>query len=278
MKEIIVPGVGGLGNILFQLAAAIPYAIEYKYSIVFDNCSLNLHVGTAKITNRNRVRKINGIEQSYKNTIFNTNNISYKNILPNINKVIENNYTSDKYTPQDNDIVLKIQGYCQNILLFYEYLKYIPEYINLKDIIIFNYIYDKYNISKDDDIIMIGMRLCDDFKHMNKITAQSYNKAIKKLNPTPTTKIMIIADNYDIAKSSFKLDTNCELIYIDEDDITQIYAGLLCSSFILSESTFHWWISTLKCAQDETTKVICFNNTDLTNRPLVLPNWIVMDY
>jgi hypothetical protein len=37
---------------------------------------------------------------------------------------------------------------------------------------------------------------------------------------------------------------------VNEDDITQIYAGMLCSHFILSESTYHYIIALFACIQN----------------------------
>ena len=73
-------------------------------------------------------------------------------------------------------------------------------------------------------------------------------------------------------------DIKGRIIFIDEDDITQINTGLLCNNFILSESTYHYWIALLKNSFDINTKVVCFNNTDITNKNLSLDNWIKIDY
>ena len=68
------------------------------------------------------------------------------------------------------------------------------------------------------------------------------------------------------------------ITYIDEDDISQLNIGLLCNYFILSESTYHYWVAVIKNYMDKNTKVICFNDTDLTNRNLALDDWIKIDY
>ena len=70
-----------------------------------------------------------------------------------------------------------------------------------------------------------------------------------------------------------------EVHYIDEYDIVQFNIGLQCDSFILSESTFHWWIAYLKWIKsNRQSKVLVYNDTDFTNRPLTPPGWIKIDY
>ena len=127
--------------------------------------------------------------------------------------------------------------------------------------------------------IMLGIRIGDDFKHMTKITSNSYKKALNNLvnEEDDNYNLLIISDSQNIDKM---LDFNIKgrVIYINEDDITQINAGLLCENFILSESTFHYWIAFLKNSFNKNINVVCFNNTDLTNRNLVLNNWIKIDY
>ena len=127
---------------------------------------------------------------------------------------------------------------------------------------------------------MLGIRICDDFKHMNKINKNSYQKALNCLIEKDDEKynIIIISDTKQNYEKIIDFDIKGRIIFIDEDDITQINTGLLCNNFILSESTYHYWIALLKNSFDINTKVVCFNNTDITNRNLSLDNWIKIDY
>jgi hypothetical protein len=71
------------------------------------------------------------------------------------------------------------------------------------------------------------------------------------------------------------------IIHVNEDDISQIYVGLMCNYYILSDSTFHWWIAFLKWSMDNSVIVYVFNNTDITNRCLLnstlKTNWKFVD-
>jgi hypothetical protein len=68
---------------------------------------------------------------------------------------------------------------------------------------------------------------------------------------------------------SLQISISLNIIYVNEDDISQIYVGLMCNHFILSDSTYHWWIAFLKWSQDNSVSVYAFNDTDTTNRCLI---------
>ena len=58
--------------------------------------------------------------------------------------------------------------------------------------------------------------------------------------------------------------------------ITQLHAGLACDHFILSESTFHYWIAVLRGVlppRRPAVQVVVFEGMDLANRPLALKGW-----
>jgi hypothetical protein len=278
-KYVYVNGIGGLGNCIFQIASAIYYAEKYEFKIILNNNSSELHFGTSNYTNRDKRKKINNIPISYKDTIFNTSYLSFETInLSNCDNIY-NDYTDNKlYTI--NEKHLCIYGYCQNYNLFLPILNEIPKYFNLSDESIKLYLINKYKIDNTKHNIMVSIRAGDDFIHMNKITKKSYSNALShiiKENPN-NYNILIIADNIDKIHFKFELPNDIEYKIIDEDDIAQFYAGLMCSSFILCESTYHYWIALIKYINDKNTDVYCFLDTDLTNRPLALPEWNKIPY
>jgi len=277
-KNIIIKGIGGLGNCLFQIASAIYYVEKYNYKLILDEDSSHLHTGTSNYTNRFKTKTNNGNIISYKDSIF--NKLAYRKCNKNNCKVILNNYTDKLITPENNDTLIEISGYCQNLILFYEIKEKIFNYLNLLETNNVNYIKNKYNINNDEKNIMLGIRICDDFKHMTKINKNSYQNALNCLIDAEEDNynIIVISDTNKNYHQMLDFDIKGRIIFIDEDDITQFNAGLLCNNFILSESTYHYWIALLKNTIDENTKVICFNNTDITNRNLSLNNWIKIDY
>ena len=277
-KEIIVSGTGGLGNCLFQIASAIYYVEKYNYKLVLDQHSHHLHTGTANYTNRFKSKTVNSKIITYKDTIF--NKLKYRVCNKSNCKVIHNNYTATLITPENNDRLIEISGYCQNVNLFYEIKDKIFNYLSLLETDNVNYIKNKYNINTNEKNIMLGIRICDDFKHMKKINKNSYQKALNCLidKEEKNYNIIVISDTNKNYQQMLNFEIKGRVIFIDEDDITQFNAGLLCNNFILSESTYHYWIALLKNSIDDSTKVVCFNDTDITNRNLALNNWIKIAY
>jgi hypothetical protein len=147
----------------------------------------------------------------------------------------------------------------------------IPKYLNLRDNTIEEYITNKYGDVRGGT--MLGIRRGLDFAHMTKLTDNSYRRALEHVEGLgeSTEKLYVIGDvsaPLDLGGRSYTA--------VDESDIVQFYFGLSCKNFILSESTFHLWIAYL--AMDPEKKVVCFNDTDITNRNLVMPGWIKIDY
>ena len=279
-KNIIIKGTGGLGNILFQLATAIYYVEKYNYKLILDNDSQTLHIGTSTYMDRNKTRNINGKIISYKDSIF--NKLIYKNCKRNYYQILHNNYSANTIIPKENNPdTIMISGNCQNLNLFYEIKENIINYLNLFEKNSIEYIKNKYKIEDNKKNIMLGLRICQDFKHMNKINKYSYKKALDYLindDDEQNYNIIIISDTKNNYEQMIDFDIKSRVIFIDEDDITQFNTGLLCEIFILSESTFHYWIALLKNTIDINTKVVCFKDTDITNNNLCLNNWIQINY
>ena len=280
-KEIHVFGIAGLGNCLFQICTAIYYAEKYGYNIILDDNSKLLKLGTSSeyFDYRDKTKRIEGKKAGYDETIlkyFTFRNLQCNFTYTDINHFYENN----RILLDSNSNYLKINGWCQNYKLFYEVFDKIFKYFNFQDNSIKHYIKTKYNIDETKKNIMIGLRIEQDFVHMNKLTSNSYNKALDMYLQDNETdyNLIVISDTHLGREDKLNFNIKGNIIYIDESDIDQMYAGLMCSNFILSESTFHYWIAVFKQMTDPNINVICFNNTDITNRELALPTWITIDY
>ena len=266
----------GLGNILFQIAAAIYYAEKYNYTIILKK-TYSICYGTSIMFGREQIIKEgNNNYKTYDESIF-------KEFIfdecQNENSIVVHNYFSDiRINPEGRDVI--IDGFSQNIHLFYEYLNKIPKYLYLKDPEIINYIQNKYPVIENTNSLCLGVRFGQDFEHRkNIITIESYKKALDfyKLSGIVIKNIFIISDVKNTSQL-LNLDDSYNCIEVDENDIVQIYCGIQCDNFILSESTFHLWIAYMAVAKNKEKKVVCFNNTDITNRNLHFPDWYRIDY
>ena len=264
MPNVYVSGVGGLGNCLFQLSAAIYYCEKYKYNLFLIKSS-SLLLGTSNMFGRIKCHNDGKEILTYDKTIF--NKLVFIDKINEFSQIIHNDYTANHMIIDGN---LCITGYNQNLNLFKEFFHFIPRYLNLDDALIKEYIIKKYGDLSSATVICV--RIGNDFSHMKKITPASYLKALASLGVTDAYVIGDAStDKFFGGSSGFK-DVN-------ESDIVQLYFGMMCKNYILSESTFHLWMAYLgtEFGKDLTKKVICFNNTDITNRNLQLDSWTRMD-
>jgi hypothetical protein len=271
-KIIISPQAGmGLGNCMFQIAAGIHYCEKYDYTLILDAKSNILNFGTANMFGKNKQK------EGYFNNIFKNLN---KNRIDeiSINKVIENNYTYNKIHPLENE-TLFIAGFCQNVKLFDTFIEKLHNYFYLSDEVKINYVKNKYNIDNNDINIMVGLRLSTDggFKYSD-LSIKTYKTLINKLASEhlrlgKKVRLFVISD-INLLDFNICLHESCEIVNVNDDDVTQLYVGLECNYHILSPSTFHFWIGILG---QKTKGVYIFNNTDLTERKLFLPSWHIIE-
>jgi len=269
---VFVSGIGGIGNTLFQLATAIYYCETYNYDLIITQNRATLF-GTSNLFGKTNCLNVNNEFVTYDKTIF--SKIKFIKSIDGNYITVHNNYTNDLIVPTNENIL--ISGYNQNISLFSSVMNKIPKYLHLDDINIKKSIFEKYPNIANSTIICV--RIGDDFRHMTKITQDSYLKAIDHLKQNGETinDVFVISD---VNTNKFFNNLMINYAEINEPDIIQFYAGLLCKNLILSESTFHLWIAYLASDFGKNTdkKVICFNNTDITNRNLNVENWITLDY
>jgi hypothetical protein len=156
--------------------------------------------------------------------------------------------------------------------LFFDIRDKLLNYFNLDDESIKQPLLEKYKFDNSAINIMLGIRIGNDggFKY-SKFTKQSYAQVINSIIEENIDKVINIYLLSDVDDFSCMIDKSDKynIIYVNEDDISQIYVGLICNHFILSDSTYHWWIAFLKWSQDNSVIVYAFNNTDITNRCLI---------
>lgn len=282
MPNVYIRGVGygatitGLGNTLFQIATAIYYAEKYNMKIIIERNHLTLF-GTSNWFDRDKVMYDEyGNRRGYDYTIFRnftfTDNLDLSNTIS-----LDNHFDDIKIVPSE-DKNINIEGFNQNIGLFKEFLHKIPDYLYLKDQSIIDYIHHKYGDISNTNSMCIGIRIGKDFENVTLPNVESYKKALdcckeKNIN---IDKIYVISDVPNILENNFNLKQHCDYVEVVENDIVQIYFGLMCKNFILSQSTYHLWIAYLATIMDNSKKVICFNNSTIER--LYLDDWIRIDF
>jgi len=283
MKTVYIAGLPrcGLGNHLFQIAVAIHYAEKYGYKIILVS-SLPMLYGTGNMFNKRKCYQKGNNTLGYDQTILSKFTFITPQQFANLKKIrhpilrVNNHLSATNIITPTNGQDLEITGFSQALGLFRDVIPKFPHYFNYHDPDIISYITDKYGDISNG--VCLCIRKGDDFKHMIKLTTNSYTKALDHLQGTGVSldKLFIIADVPNIHKY-FDL-SKYNYVEVDESDIVQLYFGIMCKHYILSESTFHLWMAYLGSLDDPESNVICFNNTDITNRNLALVDWIKIDY
>ena len=265
-NNIYINGVSGLGNNLFQIALAIYYKETYKnmnFNIILDKSSKTLIYGTANEFGRQKLKT------SYLENIL--NKFQTINKIPTGLNVLNNDFSSLNaidFTNTTNTTNLVLSGFSQNVDLFFDVRDKLLNYLNLDDESIKQPLLKKYKFDNSAINIMLGIRIGNDGGYRySKFTKQSYAQAINSIIELNIDKVINIYVISDVDEFSCMIDNSDKynIIYVDEDDISQIYVGLMCNHFILSDSTYHWWIAFLKWSQDNSVSVYAFNNTFITN-------------
>ena len=312
-STVLVSGISGLGNNLFQIAAAVYYAETYGFDVVLDATSPNLRWGTAGFTNRDKVRRsLSGRKLSYLDTIFRSPNLRQttgEEDGPSTSVPVHNDYTAARFVPGSGPAAngsspipttLHITGFNQHRDLFLPILPVLPSYLNLDaGFQTRTLLRTRYGLTPGSphqrNAIMLGVRRGADFAHMTKVGVAAFERGLRTVfetragHATPWTLVVLadsdvkdmrLAERASVIAAEYGPHT-VRTVVIAEDDITQLHAGLACDHFILSESTFHYWIAVLRGVvppRRPGVQVVVFEGTDLTDRPLALEGWTRLPY
>jgi GR25 family glycosyltransferase involved in LPS biosynthesis len=217
---------GGIGNRLFQTAAALDLAKKMGYELVFYRHSINnnvLHNVSEFFNMFPNVRIIEDEQHNIHNILENNlEHYVYNDLSENVNKyknIVVNGYRQNyQYVPKDG-IHPILKGYDK---------------------------YLEYGLESDDDkknSWFIHVRLGDFKNHnnLNHITADFY---YKKINSIPlNANVILFSDEPEVAETMIKQCYNINLRICKETNISVIY-GLMSQCWggaIIPNSTFSWW-------------------------------------
>ena len=209
---------GGLGNFLFQIAAAVSLAKENNDMALFSEDDIYV---------------VHNQINSYKNNIL--RNIEFiKGSIPVTNTYNEPRFQYDKIPYKRN---LKLIGYFQSE-------KYFTHRDTILDLFgptpeIIKYINDKYGYVHDNTC-SIHVRRGDYLKHPTHhptCTLDYYKKAMKAM--PVDTRFLVFSDDIEWCKENFVGDN---VTFIEnEKDYIDLYLMSLCRHNIIANSSFSWW-------------------------------------
>lgn len=220
---------GGLGNMLFQIAATKSFSIKKNVECSFPNL-------------------INHLEYLNQDSEFNYNlkhSLEYltflnkleTNKLNNQYKVINYPFDFIEILPNDGDLV---NGFFQSEKYFKDNRKEVLDFINLKNCIDLSK--SKYKNLFDNKCTSVHVRRGDYLKYPNHHPVQSIEYYLEGMNllKDKSDVFLIFSDDIEWCKENFKNFDNT--IYIEgEKDYIELYLMSLCDNNIISNSSFSWW-------------------------------------
>jgi glycosyltransferase involved in cell wall biosynthesis len=219
---------GGLGNQMFEIAAAA--------SLAKDNNSI-LIVNNEEHILPNQGRNVN----TYSSNIFNKIIFDSKINSQYLYTKDTCEYSTIPYQPN-----LKLNGHFQSFKYFDHNRQYIKNLFTNESVI--RELKSKYKISSDATAIQVRRGDYHKFPdHHPLLSSEYYTEAVKKVE---TSKIYIFSDDINWCKTNLKFNVPVE--YIKDEDYNELYLISLCKNIIISNSTFGWWAAYLNDRKDST--------------------------
>jgi hypothetical protein len=230
---MIIPRLmGGLGNQMFQIAAAKAHAL--KNNVEF------------RAIEKGHVLPYQGFKfKKYNKSVF--RNVQTIDSIP--EGIQSYTYLDCPYKEIPDSKNLFITGYFQSEKYFKVYANAIRNLFSISDEIK-EYILDKYpNISKNS--ISIHVRRGDyvQLQHVHELQPIGYYKQALEIIKN-TQNIYVFSDDIHWCKKNLSFANN----FVDEEDDISLYMMSLCSNNIMANSSFSWWAAWLN--QNPSKKVI----------------------
>lgn len=222
---------GGLGNQLFQVAAAFAFAKEHKLRLVFsEKCD------------QNQTRKI-----SYENTVLRKlERMSFNGVPFIVFKELEHWYQPLPPPPYGNNFYL--YGYFQSWKYFHEYKEELTEFFapseDVKELV------DAMNIPHD--AISVHVRRGDYVQLQNVHYVQPvsyYEKALERYHSKDRV-FYIFSDDIEWCKEQAVFAKLENKVFVTQADDISFYMMIRCGYHVISNSSFSWWAAYLSKAYE----------------------------
>lgn len=222
---------GGLGNMLFQIAAGISFAKRLQTDMCLIN--LNSHLEYLNADNVYQPQLNHSLEYLKLNQFKKFNKTSNSENFPSVK--INYPFCYIDTLPQDNCLV---NGFFQSEKFFINEKEHILEdFKPTKEIEIELSKYDFSNFKTTSIHVRRGDYL--KFPDLHTVQKIEYFKEAIRLTKNKTDKYVIFSDDIDWCKTVF---VGNEFYFVEnEKDYVEIYLMSLCDNNIISNSSFSWW-------------------------------------
>lgn len=227
MDKVSIKLQGGIGNYLFQIAAAYAYSIDYSKEF--------------SLSNQGAV-KVHGDISSYSDTLL--HNISFNNVNFPYTMAVEKDFHYSKIQNIDGSVMLS--GYFQSEKYFKNHDSDIRKLFSYPTDIYNSFIkrFDrKNNISiLNDNTCSIHVRRGDYLNLQDHHPTQKmdyYREAISKMDSD--TRFVVFSDDIEWCKENFTEDMGDFIFASKNADYIDLALMKSCKNNIICNSTFSWW-------------------------------------
>lgn len=230
MNKVTTKLQGGIGNMLFQIAAA------YAYSKKFNN-EFMLSKNDAVIVHKN--------VDTYSNNIL--KNIEFSNFIKPTIQHSEKGFHYQEIPNYNNNVVL--YGYFQSEKYFQDYSDEIRKLFMSYDI---NLSDDIKDLLDNENTCSIHVRRGDFLKYPSNHPVQNMNYFLKAIKQMPKDSVFLIfSDDIEWCKQNFP-DLPEKFRFIEGNkDYEDLYIMSHCKNNIIANSTFSWWGAWLNSNPDK---------------------------
>lgn len=234
---------GGLGNYLFQIAAAYAYGLKHGHKAVFNpQTSQQIH-RNIDVYLSNILRNITVDHNTYKSISHNENGFHYTEI--------------PSYEQYENHVQggkgVYLHGYYQTAKYFEGFDDEIRELFSCDDVTKAT-LHSKYPFlhTKEYTTCSIHIRRGDYLNLQETHPVQGMNYFMKAIKKMPKDcHFLIFSDDIAWCKGNFP-DMPEKFLFIEgQSDIEDLYAMSMCDNNIICNSTFSWWAAFLNGNKDK---------------------------
>lgn len=217
---------GGLGNILFQIAATKSLSIKKNTDCSFPNFISHLQLINTETNHNPNLKHADEYLQFIK-----INTESPKSKL----ETYEYPFEYSDFIPDENDFFIK--GYFQTEKYFINCREEILQLFYSDKIN--NLINAKYSFINSINATSIHVRRGDYLKYPNRHPVLDINYYEEALKYTKQDLIIVFSDDIEWCKNNIKHEKT--LFIVDEKDYIELFLMSKCKNNIISNSSFSWW-------------------------------------
>lgn len=240
MNDVSIRLQGGLGNYMFQIAAAYAYGLKHNKNAVFTiSDSIKVH---------------NSIN-TYKDNVFENVNLTPSKDINGFTQINEPGFHYTEIPSVDGDVYLN--GYFQSEKYFKEYSDEIRALFEQPKFVYGLVAHEAWNnhgiyINVDKNTCSIHVRRGDYLNSPNHHPVQNMNYYMKAIKKMPKdTVFLIFSDDIAWCKENFP-DLPEKFKFIEGNtDFVDLLMMASCQHNIICNSTFSWWAAWLNKNPDK---------------------------